>query len=116
MDYHSNQRAFKAAQARYDAMEPPDDDGPEPEDVDPEFHLYVCPECKAEYGEDSGIDEYTMVLGDDVYCTECLVDGSHPQCDLEVDMDKLKKHMEDERGEAVAEYGEAHVRRCERRN
>ena len=81
---YNHQRAFKAAQARYDAMEPPDDDGPEPEDVDEEFHVWVCPECKMKWGEDDS--EYTMVLGDDVYCTECLVDGSHPQCDLEVDM------------------------------
>ena len=114
MSEYSNQRAFKAAQARYDAMEPPDDDGPEPEDVDEEFHVWVCPECKQAWGVDDS--EYTMVLGDDTFCTECLVDGTHPQCELEVDMDKLNKHMSQLRGEAIAEYGEAHVRRCERRN
>ena len=73
-------------------------DQPEPEDVEPEFHIYVCPECKAEYGEDDG--EYMVALGDDVYCAECIVDGVHPQCDCEVDMDKLTKHMEEARGEA----------------
>ena len=93
MDYHKRMGQMKRAQARIDAMEPPDDDGPEPDDVDEEFHLYTCPACKGEFGEDD-MDEYTHTdKGGDVFCVECIVDGKHPQCDLSVNMDKLEKHI-----------------------
>jgi len=118
MSYWSNQRALKSAQARYDAMEPPDCDGPEPDDVDERFHKFVCGECGWEYTvddlEDASFPVHVNAAGE-VHCTDCLVDGAHPLCEVEVDMEAFEKHIAEERADAIAEYGMAHVRRCERR-
>ena len=96
MDYHKRMGQMKRAQARYDAMEPPDDDEPEPEDVDEEFHQWECPECKVLWGiediESPSSDTAVDVEGK-VYCMECLVDGKAPECELSVNMDKLEKHI-----------------------
>lgn len=102
------ERQFKAAQARYDAMEPEDDGRPCVEEVDEEFRYFHCEMCD-------------QVRGDEVECQSkpwkkyyCGVCGRQVTETDEYDWYALREHMAEMRNEAVAEYGEARVKEIER--
>ena len=93
-------------------------DQPKPEDVDECYHRWECPSCSTLWGiediEDASSDTAVDIEGK-VYCMECLVDGKAPECELTVAHEAFEASCADARAEAIAEYGMAHVRRCERR-
>lgn len=103
------ERQFKAAQARYDAMEPEDDGRPCVEEVDEEFryfHCYMCDQVRGDEVEPIQFQGYTKH-----YCGVC---GREVMETDEYDWEALKQHMAELRNEAVAEYGEARVKEIER--